>query len=71
MSKQKHRLAILASGGPAPGINSVIAAATIEANCVIARWTTIGKNNHIQNGTTIGVPPQDVKYKGEKGLQVC
>ena len=39
----------------------------IEANCVIARWTTIGKNNHIQNGTTIGVPPQDVKYKGEKG----
>jgi UDP-N-acetylglucosamine acyltransferase len=39
----------------------------IEANCVISRWTTVGKNNHIQNGTTIGVPPQDVKYKGEKG----
>ena len=31
MSDKKKRLAILASGGPAPGINSVINAATIEA----------------------------------------
>ncbi len=27
-----HRLAILCGGGPAPGINSVIGAATIRAN---------------------------------------
>lgn len=31
MTHKKRRLAILASGGPAPGINSVINAATIEA----------------------------------------
>lgn len=31
MSERKRRIAILASGGPAPGINSVINAATIEA----------------------------------------
>lgn len=31
MAEAKRRLAILASGGPAPGINSVINAATIEA----------------------------------------
>ena len=31
MTERKRRLAILASGGPAPGINSVINAATIEA----------------------------------------
>ena len=29
--EQKQRLAILVGGGPAPGINSVIAAATIRA----------------------------------------
>ena len=33
-SRQQGKLAILVGGGPAPGINSVIASATIEAvNC--------------------------------------
>lgn len=39
----------------------------IEAHCLITGWTTIGKENQILHGATIGVPPQDVKYKGEKG----
>ncbi|MFH1387157.1 MAG: acyl-ACP--UDP-N-acetylglucosamine O-acyltransferase [bacterium] len=39
----------------------------VDAHAVITGWTTIGKNNHIYNSVTIGVPPQDVKYKGEKG----
>ena len=39
----------------------------IEAHCLIAGWTTIGKENHIHHGVTIGTTPQDFKYKGEKG----
>lgn len=39
-TKQKKRLAILASGGPAPGINSVINAATIEA--INLGWEVLG-----------------------------
>ncbi len=39
----------------------------IAANCTIARWTTIGKNNKIEQGVSIAAPPQDIKYKGEKG----
>jgi UDP-N-acetylglucosamine acyltransferase len=39
----------------------------IEAHCIIAGWTTIGQGNHIYHGTSIGTPPQDFKYKGEKG----
>jgi UDP-N-acetylglucosamine acyltransferase len=33
----------------------------------INRWTNIGKNNIIHQGVSIAAPPQDVKYKGEKG----
>lgn len=40
MSSKKKRLAILASGGPAPGINSVINAATIEA--INVGWEVYG-----------------------------
>ncbi len=40
MSERKKRLAILASGGPAPGINSVISAATIEA--INVGWEVFG-----------------------------
>ena len=40
MSQRKRRLAILASGGPAPGINSVINAATIEA--INVGWEVFG-----------------------------
>lgn len=39
----------------------------IGPHCLIARWTTIGKENQIHQGVTIGTPPQDFKYKGEKG----
>lgn len=39
----------------------------IEAHCLISGWTTIGKDNLIHHGVTIGAPPQDVKYKGERG----
>lgn len=35
-------------------------------HCVIHRWTTIGKNNNLVCGSSIGVDPQDLKYKGEK-----
>jgi UDP-N-acetylglucosamine acyltransferase len=35
--------------------------------CTINRWTTIGKHNQIHQGVSIGAPPQDHKYKGEKG----
>src|SRR6266508_6722746 len=36
----RHRLGILCGGGPAPGINSVISAATIEA--VNSGWDVVG-----------------------------
>ncbi|NQT29928.1 MAG: acyl-ACP--UDP-N-acetylglucosamine O-acyltransferase [Candidatus Saganbacteria bacterium] len=39
----------------------------IGPHSVIARWTKIGKENDIHQGVSIGVPPQDLKYKGEKG----
>ena len=32
--------------------------------------TKIGKNNHIFPFSSIGTPPQDLKYKGEKNLLV-
>jgi UDP-N-acetylglucosamine acyltransferase len=39
----------------------------IGPHCLITRWTTIGKGNQIHQGVCIGAPPQDVKYKGERG----
>lgn len=39
----------------------------VGPHSVILRWTKIGKKNHIHHGVTIGAPPQDFKYKGEKG----
>jgi len=39
----------------------------IGAHCLITGSTNIGKDNNISNGVAIGLPPQDVKYKGEKG----
>jgi len=38
--KSKHKLAILVGGGPAPGINSVIGAATIRA--CLSGWEVLG-----------------------------
>src|SRR5216684_8339242 len=54
-SKEQRKLAILVGGGPAPGINSVIASATIEAvNCGLRviglrdgfRWLVDGDTSH-------------------------
>jgi UDP-N-acetylglucosamine acyltransferase len=38
----------------------------IAANTMIGQRTKIGKDNKIGEGVVIGVPPQDIKYKGEK-----
>lgn len=38
----------------------------IGPHCQITGYTTIGKENHIFNGATIGSRPQDLKFKGEK-----
>jgi len=55
-SKPQGKLAILVGGGPAPGINSVIASATIEAvNCGLQviglrdgfRWLVDGDTSHV------------------------
>jgi len=39
---------------------------TIGASAVIGDWTTIGKNNQIFHQTSVGAPPQDLKYKNEE-----
>lgn len=38
----------------------------IGPSVFIDKWVTIGENNKIYNGTIIGTPPQDVKYKDTK-----
>jgi UDP-N-acetylglucosamine acyltransferase len=38
----------------------------VGAHTTIARWTKIGKENQISQNVTIGTPPQDIHYKGEK-----
>lgn len=38
----------------------------IGAAAVIGDWTEIGENNHIFHQTSVGAPPQDLKYKGEE-----
>src|ERR1035437_1091729 len=49
--KQRETLAILVGGGPAPGINGVIASATIEAiKCGLRdgyRWPVEGDSGHV------------------------
>ena len=39
----------------------------IGENCIVSRWAKIGKDNVIHQGVSIGAPPQDVTYKGERG----
>lgn len=39
----------------------------LGANCVLSGWLTIGKDNNIFQGVSIGAAPQDLKYKGERG----
>lgn len=38
----------------------------LDSGVTIERWATIGKNCKLMHGATIGAPPQDLKYKGEK-----
>jgi 6-phosphofructokinase len=58
MTAQRPRLGILCGGGPAPGINSVISAATIEA--VNSGWEVIGLLDgfqHLIEGSTRHIQP--------------
>ena len=47
------------------GANSII-----HSHVNIVGNTKIGKNNHIYPFSSIGTPPQDLKYKGEKNLLI-
>jgi UDP-N-acetylglucosamine acyltransferase len=38
----------------------------IGSHTIIRKWTTIGADNIIHHNVSIGLPPQDYKYKGEK-----
>ncbi|MCK8824270.1 acyl-ACP--UDP-N-acetylglucosamine O-acyltransferase [Fuchsiella alkaliacetigena] len=38
----------------------------IGSHVVIKGWTTLGQNNEIFTGASIGLQPQDQKFKGEK-----
>ncbi len=39
---------------------------TVGAHAVIGDWTEIGENNRIFPQSSVGAPPQDLKYKGEE-----
>ncbi len=39
----------------------------IGTGVMIKKWTKIGSNCKIMHGTTIAMPPQDLKYKDERG----
>lgn len=39
---------------------------TIASHVVVDKWTTLGKNCNIFQFASVGAPPQDVGYKGEK-----
>lgn len=53
------------------GDNVKIADGTIvDAFALVTGYTEIGKNNHIFSYASIGNPPQDLKYKGEKSYLV-
>jgi UDP-N-acetylglucosamine acyltransferase len=38
----------------------------IGSHTIIRKWTTIGSDNVIHHNVSIGLPPQDYKYKGER-----
>jgi 6-phosphofructokinase len=61
MARDRVRLGILCGGGPAPGINSVIAAATIEA--INSGWEVVGIRRgfeHLIEGSTKEVQPLEI-----------
>src|SRR5215813_8826593 len=58
-----RRLGILVGGGPAPGINSVISAATIEA--INRGWEVVGLRDgfrHLIAGRTTEIEPLSIGY---------
>jgi len=42
------------------------AGSKIGAHAVIGDWTSIGENNQIFAQSSVGAPPQDLKYRGEQ-----
>ena len=38
----------------------------VGPDCVISRWTRIGRDNRIHQSVSIGAPPQDIRYKGAR-----
>jgi 6-phosphofructokinase len=63
MSPRKPRLGILVGGGPAPGINSVISAATIEA--INRGWDVVGIRDgfrHLIRGAILEIEPLTIPY---------
>ncbi len=64
--------AILAEGvevGPYAIIGKHVtigAGTSVGAHAVIGDWTVIGQNNRIFPQSSVGAPPQDLKYKGEE-----
>lgn len=45
---------------------SVGSGTVIGPHAVIGDWTEIGCNNHIFHQTSVGAPPQDLKYRNEE-----
>src|SRR5512141_171644 len=45
---------------------SIGAGSKIGAHAVIGDWTSIGENNQIFAQSSVGAPPQDLKYRGEE-----
>jgi UDP-N-acetylglucosamine acyltransferase len=39
---------------------------SVGAHAVVGDWTELGENNHIFHQSSIGAPPQDLKYRGEE-----
>lgn len=42
------------------------AGTTVGAHAVVGDWTEIGENNRIFHQSSVGAPPQDLKYRGEE-----
>ncbi|MBQ7529173.1 acyl-ACP--UDP-N-acetylglucosamine O-acyltransferase [bacterium] len=40
----------------------------VMSSVIIDGWTTIGKNNRIYHGASIGLAPQDFSYKGQRAF---
>ncbi len=38
----------------------------VGAHAIIGNWTEIGENNQIFHQSSVGAPPQDLKYRGEE-----